>query len=100
MNTHTLTQGGYTHTDRLSTQACWRQDKSAKKTPNRVKKYQTRLSPLWHKGKRDVEPPSHQCPIETMLVLALALFCVRIMFWDFFVLPSPCVSHVLHSLYA
>jgi hypothetical protein len=84
MNTHTLTQGGYTHTDRLSTQACWRQNKSAKKHPNRVKKYQTGLSALRHKGKADVEPPSRQSPIETIVVLALAQFCMRIMFWDFF----------------
>ena len=83
--TRTHTQGGYTHTDRLSTQACWRQDKSCKKPPKRVKKIKIGLSALRHKGKADVEPPSQQWPIETISVLALALFCMRIMFWDFFV---------------
>lgn len=54
----TRTLGGYTHTDRLSTQACWRQDKFAKLRPKRVKKCEIGPKALWHKAKADVEPPS------------------------------------------
>lgn len=97
MNTGTLTQGGYTHTDRLSTQACWRQNKFGKKRPKCVKKYKIGPKALRDKAKADVEPRSQQSPIETIPTLALALFCMRIMFWGFFLFFPLLAYHMCYN---
>lgn len=73
--------GANTHTDRLSTQACWRHNKSFKNPQKNVGQIKKPLKALWDKGCSHVEPPLRQSPIETMLVLALTLFCVYIIFW-------------------
>jgi hypothetical protein len=70
--------GANTHTDRLSTQACWRHNKSFKNPQKNLGQNKIPLKALWDKGCSHVEPPLRQSPIETMLVLALTLFCVYI----------------------